>query len=160
MPVIHNVGQEIDTSRVVTARLDTVHAAPMTIAAVNTGTDTMSQAGEFGALLRQLRKHKGLTQQQLADAIGTDIYTISLWERGARVPTRDASRDLVLRASQVLGDSDRRLMQLCGFAPRTDQRVIRDRTPFREFVLTVETLTTQQKQVVLAMYDSWVAGGG
>ena len=143
-----------------TWRLDTVHAAPMTNAVADTGTGTMVQAGEFGTLLRQLRKHKGLTQQQLADAIGTDIYTISQWERGVRTPTRDASRDLVLRASQVLGDADRRLMQLCGFAPRTDQRVIRDRTPFREFVLTEETLTTQQKQVLLGMYDSWVAGGG
>ena len=36
--------------------------------------------------LKELRSQKGLTQQEVADAIGTEQNTVSQWETGARNP--------------------------------------------------------------------------
>lgn len=40
----------------------------------------------FAANLVLARKAAGLTQRQLADAIGVDAITVSRWERGASRP--------------------------------------------------------------------------
>ena len=40
----------------------------------------------FGEKLRELRKAKGLSQQQLADATGLSQNAISQWEANAREP--------------------------------------------------------------------------
>ncbi len=37
---------------------------------------------KMGAFLRELRKEKGLTQQQLADHFGINNRTVSRWETG------------------------------------------------------------------------------
>jgi DNA-binding XRE family transcriptional regulator len=54
------------------------------------------------ASLREFRENAGLTQQQLADAVGVHVQYISAIERGARKPgmvvatrIRDFSRGLV-----------------------------------------------------------------
>ena len=41
---------------------------------------------KFAERLRQLREEKGLTQAQLAEIIGVDLRTVSIWERGIRLP--------------------------------------------------------------------------
>lgn len=43
-----------------------------------------------GERIRQARLSRGLTQQQLADKIGTHWITISQWERGQRHPKRES----------------------------------------------------------------------
>ena len=40
----------------------------------------------FSERLRQLREEQGLTQAQLAEIIGVDSRTVSIWERGIRPP--------------------------------------------------------------------------
>jgi transcriptional regulator with XRE-family HTH domain len=40
----------------------------------------------FGEKLRELRKARGMTQQQLAKAVGVKWEAISRWERGVREP--------------------------------------------------------------------------
>ena len=40
----------------------------------------------FGSRLRTLRKKIGLTQEQLAEAIGVHLNTISRWENNLDVP--------------------------------------------------------------------------
>jgi Zn-dependent peptidase ImmA (M78 family)/DNA-binding XRE family transcriptional regulator len=42
-----------------------------------------------GARIRRAREHRGLTQTDLADCIGTAQSTISLWEKGRRSPNLD-----------------------------------------------------------------------
>lgn len=51
---------------------------------------------DFGNRLRQLRKDKNLTQQQLASMIGVKNSVISFYEVGERMPSPDALRKLAL----------------------------------------------------------------
>ena len=51
---------------------------------------------EFGNRLRQLRKDRKLTQQQLADLIGVKNSVISFYEVGDRTPSPDVLRKLAL----------------------------------------------------------------
>ena len=44
---------------------------------------------KFGALLRELRKEKELTQEQLAEKMKVSNRTVSRWETGANVPDLD-----------------------------------------------------------------------
>lgn len=46
----------------------------------------MKSSQSFGELLRQARVMKGLTQQDLADAIGVSRVSVSHWERGMSAP--------------------------------------------------------------------------
>jgi transcriptional regulator with XRE-family HTH domain len=41
---------------------------------------------QFGDIIKAHRQRMGLTQEQLAQRLGTDRRTVSRWERGARVP--------------------------------------------------------------------------
>ena len=41
---------------------------------------------KIGAFLRELRKEKGITQEQLADELGVSGRTISRWETGNNMP--------------------------------------------------------------------------
>ena len=41
---------------------------------------------KIGSLLRELRKEKGLTQEQLAEQFGVSNRTVSRWENGSNMP--------------------------------------------------------------------------
>lgn len=51
---------------------------------------------EFGSRLRQLRKDRKLTQQQLAELIGVKNSVISFYEVGERTPSPEVLRKLAL----------------------------------------------------------------
>src|SRR6476660_1404240 len=53
----------------------------------------------FGEVLKAFRKHRGLTQQQLATAIGMHRNAISRWEQGDYLPE---SKGIVLELAKVL----------------------------------------------------------
>lgn len=58
----------------------------------------------IGDRLRGLREARGLTQSQVADAIGVDAQTVSRWERGERVPNAQAyTKALALLSGSGLG---------------------------------------------------------
>ena len=46
----------------------------------------------FRLFIAEWREDKGLTQQQLADRLGTSDVTVSRWETGARKPDADAQQ--------------------------------------------------------------------
>ena len=48
----------------------------------------------IGSFLAQLRKERGLTQEQLAQQLGTSNKTISRWETGSNMPDMDILIDL------------------------------------------------------------------
>ena len=41
---------------------------------------------EIGYNIQYFRKHKGLTQEQLAEALGISVAAVSKWERGVTTP--------------------------------------------------------------------------
>ena len=51
--------------------------------------------------MRALRRHLGLTQQELADELGTRQQTISEWERGLYRPRGASARLLTLVAERA-----------------------------------------------------------
>lgn len=61
----------------------------------------------FGEILKEKRTESGWTQQELADKIGVNFSTISLWERGLRIPNIYLACDL----ADVFGCS---VDELCG----------------------------------------------
>ena len=84
---------------------------------------TRQQAAIAGREIRELRERRGLTQHQLADALGTSARTVGNWERGESVPRNrmgmlreffgldvDAAADPLRSASEValLGELMRR----------------------------------------------------
>lgn len=54
-----------------------------------------------GESIRALRRHLGLTQQKLADELGTRQQTISEWETGMYQPRGASSRLLTIIAERA-----------------------------------------------------------
>ncbi len=46
---------------------------------------------KFGERLKELREEKGLTQEELAEAIGYSDVSIYYWETGKRLPYLDTA---------------------------------------------------------------------
>lgn len=63
--------------------------------------------GKVGKFILEQRKEKGLTQKELADAMGLSDRTISKWERGAGCPDVSLLREL----AEFFGVSIKNLLQ-------------------------------------------------
>lgn len=61
----------------------------------------------FGAALRAARKHRGMTQEQLAAAAGCDRTFPTLLENGRRTPTLGT----LMRLAEALGTSAESLVE-------------------------------------------------
>lgn len=82
---------------------------------------------DLGKRLKDLRKEKGLTQQQVADRIWTSKAVISSYELGNRIP----SYDVLIKLAKLFGVSTDYLL---GVEPRK--------------VINVENLTDKQITLV------------
>lgn len=61
----------------------------------------------MGARIRRLREQLGMTQKQLADALGLNQSAIALWESGKTVPTIQN----LYRLADILGCKPRDLFE-------------------------------------------------
>ena len=61
---------------------------------------------KIGKLIADLRKHQGLTQQELGDKVGVGFRSVSKWERGITLPDITIINEL----SQILGISSDELL--------------------------------------------------
>lgn len=92
----------------------------------------------FPAHLIQLRKERGLTQQQMADAVGIHVNQIKRYEAGTTQPTLEALikltknlhislDDLVFGANERGPDNDLRLQfEAVSELAEEDKRIIRE----------------------------------
>jgi DNA-binding XRE family transcriptional regulator len=64
--------------------------------ATNMGTTT-----DFVALVRNLRDHLGLTQEQFAQQLGLSFSTVNVWESGRREPLPFLRRRLLEMAKEA-----------------------------------------------------------
>ena len=95
-------------------------------------TPEESGAADFGRRLRELRKSRGWTQQQLADQVGIERAIIGNYELGLHYPAMpvlaklaqvfqvSADRLLGLHEAEKVEVQDRRLYQLFVEADRAD----------------------------------------
>lgn len=66
---------------------------------------------DFAVVFKNLRKERGLTQQELADRLGTTKSTISMYERGERRPGLDIAEAITdffgVDLSYLIGTTDK-----------------------------------------------------
>jgi DNA-binding transcriptional regulator YiaG len=64
---------------------------------------TKRRSGDYwdGGRVQALRRHLGLTQQELSEKLGTRQQTISEWETGMYLPRGTSSRLLSMVAEQA-----------------------------------------------------------
>lgn len=66
---------------------------------------------EFAVIFKNLRKERGLTQQELADRLGTTKSTISMYERGERRPSFEIAEAITdffgVDLSYLIGTTDK-----------------------------------------------------
>ncbi len=66
---------------------------------------------DFAVIFKSLRKEKGLTQQELADRLGTTKSTISMYERGERRPNFEIAEAITdffgVDLSYLIGSTDK-----------------------------------------------------
>jgi putative transcriptional regulator len=61
----------------------------------------MGTSTDFAALVRNLRDHLGLTQEQFAQQLGVSFSTINVWENGKREPLPFLRRRLLEMAKEA-----------------------------------------------------------
>lgn len=104
----------------------------------------------FGPRLRELREKRGLSQQELAQAIGAHWTQISRYERGLQLPTADRIVDLtkVLRVSPnglLLGDRN------------GDEKLDFKNVRLYERLRALDALPKEEQETVLRLVDAVLA---
>ena len=94
----------------------------------------MNQIG-IGKFLQQLRKEKGLTQEQLAERFQIARRTVSRWETGSNLP----DLDLLIELSDFYAVDLREILN----GERTDKKMNKD---MEETVLKVAEYSNAEKQ--------------
>jgi transcriptional regulator with XRE-family HTH domain len=61
----------------------------------------MGTSTDFAALVRNLRDHLGLTQEQFAQQLGVSFSTVNVWENGKREPLPFLRRRLLEMAEEA-----------------------------------------------------------
>lgn len=109
---------------------------------------------DFGKLVKRYRESRGISQAQLEALTGrAGTGYISQIESGAR--GHRISRDKVLAIAQALRADPVEFLQAAGRLEPGDTLSPEPRPSFRAFVETEPTLRSDQKAVLLALYDSW-----
>ena len=114
---------------------------------MNTHLDA-PEAG-FPERMRELRKQKRLSQQELADLVGLHQSHIGLYERGASRPTADALKRLA-DALGVTGD-----YLLSGSSDEVAKAKLEDREFLYQFQ-ELEKLPEEDKNVVKILIDAFL----
>lgn len=74
---------------------------------------------EFGSYLKLLRETKGLTQEQLGDAVGKKKMTISLIENGKNAPPQDEFLNKLIEVLTPTNEEDIKLRDLAAIARKS-----------------------------------------
>jgi len=79
------------------------------LSAVTRRTDT--DVADFGRIIREQRKHLGLTQARLAELVGRGPGEIRSWEAGRQVPTQP---EVLSTLAAILAVNQRQLFEAAG----------------------------------------------
>ncbi|MEV6106803.1 helix-turn-helix transcriptional regulator [Streptomyces sp. NPDC051940] len=106
------------------------------------------KVGDLGEFLREQRKHARLSLRQLADAAGVSNPYLSQIERGLRKP----SAEILQQIAKALRISAETLYVQAGIL---DERRDTEGVAVHTAILTDPSISEQQKQVLLQIYDSF-----
>ncbi|MGH8017400.1 MAG: helix-turn-helix domain-containing protein [Opitutaceae bacterium] len=116
------------------------------------GRRPLKPAPVFGAQLAALRKARGLTQPQLAEALGLSVEMLNYYERRATNP----SADFIAKAAAFFGVSADELLAL-------DSRRARKPGPPSQFVQLAERLAKlprAKQKVVVEILEGFLKQAG
>ena len=100
-------------------------------------------APSFGPALRDLRRHAGLSQRELAERAALDFSYISKLENG-RLPPPAA--DTVVSISRVLGVPPEELLALTGKIPSEVQQAVSTTPGAQRFLLEAQRLGLTEEE--------------
>lgn len=106
---------------------------------------------EIGERVRTLRRQRGMSQVELAQALGTFQTVISAVERGVR----GLSLQQAVRLAQALKVSPDDILG----KSRQEDRLFKDRRFIRR-LQKIEKLSKRQKQALLVTLDNFLKGAG
>ncbi len=111
---------------------------------VMAGRPPLTEAPRFGQRLAALRKNRGLTQKQFAEAVGITIKMVDYYERRAANPSleflQQASQVLRVSVGELVGSLPDSARKHRGPASRLEQRIDQIRRlpqKDREFILSL-----------------------
>ncbi|MBO4360351.1 MAG: helix-turn-helix domain-containing protein [Eubacteriaceae bacterium] len=103
---------------------------------------------KMGNNLRELRKEKGLTQEQLAERMGVARRTVSRWETGSNMP----DMDILIELSELYSED---LLDILN-GERNSEKMDKE---LKETVLTVADYSNEEKERMLRrMHWLFMAG--
>ncbi len=103
---------------------------------------------KIGKYLQELRKEKGLTQEQLAEKMYVDRRTVSRWETGSNMP----DLEVLVRLSEFYGADLRELLS----GERKSEKMDKE---LKETVLQVADYSNEEKERLLKrMHWLFIAG--
>ena len=103
---------------------------------------------KIGRLLQELRKEKGLTQEQLAERMGVARRTVSRWETGSNMP----DLDILMELADLYAVDLREILS----GERKSERMDRE---MKETVLQVADYSNEEKNRLLRrMHGLFLAG--
>ena len=103
---------------------------------------------KIGKLLQELRKEKGLTQEQLAERMGVARRTVSRWETGSNMP----DLDILMELADLYAVDLREILS----GERKSERMDRE---MKETVLQVADYSSEEKTRLLQrMHGLFLAG--
>jgi len=109
-----------------------------------------TEALMFGRRLKELRKKRGLSQKELAAAIGVHQFQISKYETGTYFPTVgnviEIAKTLHVGIAELFGEI---------VPEEAEVKNLRLLSRFRD----LETLPKEDQDVVVKLVDAWIAKG-
>lgn len=103
---------------------------------------------KIGKFLQELRREKGLTQEQLAEKFNVSRRSVSRWETGSNLP----DLDVLIGMSEYCGVGLRELLD----GERKDEKMDRD---LEETVLKVADYSSEEKQKLTRRMHGLYLGG-
>ena len=92
----------------------------------------------FGQTLKEIRRSKGVTQRQLAAAVGVDFSYISKVENDRMPPP---AADTIVKICEKLGVSPDELLAMTGKMPTPVKEAISENPAAQQFLREAQTMT-------------------
>ena len=92
----------------------------------------------FGQTLKEIRRSKGVTQRQLAAAVGVDFSYISKVENDRMSPP---AADTIVKICQKLGVPPDELLAMTGKMPTSIKEAISENQAAQQFLREAQTMT-------------------